>query len=136
MAKLIVRTEADLKKLAGEMVTQWSRGDLVLLDGDLGVGKTTFVRGALEALGVVEPVRSPTFNLIQIFETEPPVMHADFYRVKGAAGTGLEDYLETHLCFIEWAANAHDLLDGLPHWSIRLDFHPEGRVVQVIPPTN
>lgn len=136
MAELIVRTEADLKKLAGQMVAHWNRGDLVLLDGDLGVGKTTFVRGALEALGVVEPVRSPTFNLIQVFETEPPVMHADFYRVKGAAGTGLEDYLETHLCFIEWASNAQDLLVGLPHWRIHLDFHPEGRVVQVFPSTN
>ncbi|MBL8060318.1 MAG: tRNA (adenosine(37)-N6)-threonylcarbamoyltransferase complex ATPase subunit type 1 TsaE [Chthonomonas sp.] len=132
----LVSTERELKDLAANLVREWTSGTIVWLEGELGAGKTTFVRGALEGLGIVEAVRSPTFNLIQLFETDPPVMHADFYRVKQAAGTGLEDYLESHLCLIEWPEHAQDLLSELPHWCIRLDFHPKGRLVQVTPPNN
>jgi len=55
-------------------------------------------------------VRSPTFNLMQTFDTEPPVLHVDLYRVASHAGLGIEDYLETHVCLIEWADRVRDRL--------------------------
>lgn len=135
MAEVILRSEEELRKQAAGLARHWLPGTLVFLVGPLGVGKTTFVRGVLTSLGVRDVVRSPTFNLIQVFDTEPPVMHADFYRVAAALGTGAEDYLDSHLCLIEWPENAPDLLDGLPHWTVQLEFHPEGRFMQVNAPT-
>ena len=131
-----VPTPEAMHSLAAELVHKWQEGDLILLHGELGAGKTTFVRGALAELGVTEGVRSPTFNLLQVFETNPPVLHADLYRVKSAFGIGIEDYLETHLCFIEWPENGAYLLDGLPAWNIRITAQSEGRLVQIDPPTH
>lgn len=110
-------------------------GDAVLLEGGLGAGKTTFVRGLLEALGYDGPVRSPTFNLIQTFDTEPPVMHADLYRLQNTAGLGLDEYLDTHLCLIEWPDRATDLLDPESCWRVRIDFAQEGREIEIVDPT-
>ena len=65
-----------------------------------------FVRGFLGALGHLGAVRSPTFNLIQTFETTPPVVHADLYRLDSAEGLGLEDYLTDSVALIEWPERA------------------------------
>src|SRR4051812_35400044 len=100
--RIEVETEAEMRKLGAELNGRFSPGDVILLSGELGAGKTTLVRGYLEGLGHKETVRSPTFNLIQLFETNPPVLHADLYRLKSYVGLGLEDYLETHVCFVEW----------------------------------
>ncbi|MBS1724853.1 MAG: tRNA (adenosine(37)-N6)-threonylcarbamoyltransferase complex ATPase subunit type 1 TsaE [Armatimonadetes bacterium] len=124
--------EASLRRLAASF--QWKPGDVVLLSGDLGAGKTTFVRGYLESLGISEPVRSPTFNLLQVFATEPPVLHADLYRVKSAEGIGLEDYLDSHACLIEWPDRLHGLIDPKGCWQVHIDFEAEGRSVTVTPP--
>lgn len=131
---LCVPDEASLRALAAEWVAQWSAGDLVLLHGPLGAGKTTFVRGALAALGVVTGVRSPTFNLVQLYETQPPTLHADLYRVSSGLGIGIEDELDQRLCFIEWPERGEDLLAGLPAWQVWIDFDGDGRRVRVIPP--
>ena len=112
--------EEDTKRLAAQLATELKAGDVVMLEGSLGVGKTTFVRGLLESLGVKDPVRSPTFNLIQTFDTNPPVMHADLYRVASHEGIGLEDYLETHLCLIEWPDRATGLVQAGEAWQIEL----------------
>jgi len=109
-------------------------GDVVLLSGELGAGKTTLIRGVLEALGHHETVRSPTFNLIQTFATSPPVMHADLYRVKSYAGIGIEDYLETHLCLIEWPDRLGSLVDGAACWRVNIEFASDGRSIEIIAP--
>src|SRR3569832_478619 len=98
------------RAIGGSLKGRLTGGDVVLLDGPLGAGKTTLVRGFLEALGITHGVRSPTFNLIQTFETDPPVMHADLYRVASYQGIGLEEYLASHVCFIEWPDRAYGLL--------------------------
>jgi tRNA threonylcarbamoyladenosine biosynthesis protein TsaE len=106
-----------------------------MLEGSLGAGKTTFVRGLLESLGVTAPVRSPTFNLIQTFDTNPPVMHADLYRVSSHEGIGLEDYLETHLCLIEWPDRAKSLVQAEDSWWVHINTEGHGRRITVAPPS-
>ena len=129
-------SEADTRALGGQLARRLAAGDVVLLDGPLGAGKTTLVRGLLEAIGYDKEVRSPTFNLVQVFETQPPVMHADLYRVKSYAGIGIEDYLETHLCLIEWPDRAIGLVDPESAWRVEIDFDGEGRVIRVSEPRN
>lgn len=123
-----------MRDLGAEFGTRLRTGDVVLLQGELGAGKTTFVRGFLESLGITDPVRSPTFNLIQVFETDPPVMHADLYRVTTYKGIGIEDYLDTHVCFIEWPERAEGLVRVETCWHVKFEFDREGRRVTVQPP--
>ncbi len=127
-------SELDTRAFGGQLARRLTGGDVVLLAGPLGAGKTTLVRGLLEALGYDRDVRSPTFNLVQVFETRPPVMHADLYRVKSYLGIGIEDYLETHLCLIEWPDRAVGLLDFASAWRVEIDFEGEGRVIRVTKP--
>jgi tRNA threonylcarbamoyladenosine biosynthesis protein TsaE len=122
--------------LGSEFVSGLRAGDTVLFTGELGAGKTTMIRGMLRGLGFVGGVRSPTFNLLQTFETEPPVLHADLYRLKDARGVGLEDYLETHLCLIEWPDRLNGLLDAGECYRVEILPHREGREISVIPPTS
>jgi tRNA threonylcarbamoyladenosine biosynthesis protein TsaE len=98
------QTEAIAARLAGEL----SPGDLVLLEGDLGAGKTTFVRGAARALGVDGPVTSPTFTIGQRYPASGGrvVAHLDLYRLGSLDAEDpelLDDYLgpET-IAFVEW----------------------------------
>lgn len=127
-------SEADTRRIGEELSKSLCGGDVVLLSGELGAGKTTLIRGVLEGLGHRGGVRSPTFNLIQAFETSPPVMHADLYRVKSYAGTGIEDYLETHLCLIEWPDRLGDLVDPSSCWRVAIAFVPEGRSIRIARP--
>lgn len=126
-----VKTEAEMRALGASLARDWKAGDVVFLGGPLGAGKTTLVRGLLESLGVVEPVRSPTYNLLQVFETTPPVLHADLYRVKSHHGIGIEDYLETHLCLIEWPDRATGLVAPNEAWQVEIEFAPTGRRVTI-----
>lgn len=133
MREFEVPTEEAMRALGASLVASWSAGDLVLLQGELGAGKTTLVRGVLWALGWTEPVRSPTFNLLQVYPTEPPVLHADLYRLKGGGltGLGLEDYLDSHLCLVEWPERAEWPAQA---WLIQIERKGDARLVRVSPP--
>jgi tRNA threonylcarbamoyladenosine biosynthesis protein TsaE len=131
---LRIPDEAAMRAFGASLGRRLSAGDTVLLFGELGAGKTTLVRGLLEGLGYGGPVRSPTFNLVQTFETAPPVMHADLYRVGSYSGIGLEDYLETHLCLIEWPDRAAGLVDFDLCWRVGIEFDGSGRTVTVLEP--
>jgi tRNA threonylcarbamoyladenosine biosynthesis protein TsaE len=100
-------TEAAGARLAAEL----RPGDVVLVSGELGAGKTTFVRGALHALGVEGPVTSPTFVVGQLYEGRAgPIAHLDLYRLAGMEGEdpGLLDpfFAPGAIAFVEWPGQA------------------------------
>ena len=92
-------------------------GDVVLVSGELGAGKTTFVRGAARALGVTGPVTSPTFTLGNRYAGRVPVAHLDLHRLSTLAGEDpglLDDYLDAAtIAFVEWPEVAESELDAV-----------------------
>lgn len=126
-----VATEEAMRELGARLAPTWSAGDVVLLEGPLGVGKTTLVRGIIAALGWPEPVRSPSYNLLHVYKTNPPVVHADLYRLTDASGLGLEDYLDTHLVLIEWPDRMAPMDRA---WLITIEFSGDGRRVHIREP--
>lgn len=111
-----------LKEFAKSMAEKFKPGDCVLLEGELGVGKTTLVAYILSALGYHGVVNSPSFRVIHRYDSTPPVYHIDLYRVDSAAAM---DQLEIHailertdsICFVEWAEK---LGENLPDHYIRI----------------
>lgn len=102
------QTEAAGARLAAEL----QAGDVVLVSGELGAGKTTFVRGACRALGVTAKVTSPTFTIGQLYAGDPDVAHMDLYRLEGAEPGLLEDYLTPdRIGFMEWPELAEPELE-------------------------
>lgn len=110
-------------------------GDLVELHGPLGAGKTTLVRGILQARGWQGAVRSPSFNLLSLYDLEPPVAHLDLYRIESPEGLGLEDLLDTHIVLIEWPKGLDELAAEDSVWRVEITpAEPEGRQLQITPP--
>jgi tRNA threonylcarbamoyladenosine biosynthesis protein TsaE len=104
---------AETEAVAAVLARELSAGDVVTVSGELGSGKTTFVRGACRELGVAVPVTSPTFTVGHRYPAEPAVSHLDLYRFQGfsAAEWGdLEPYFEDAICFVEWPEAAADAL--------------------------
>lgn len=107
-AALHARTaSADETRAAAAAIAGLSRpGDLLLLAGDLGAGKTTFAQGFARALGVTEPVTSPTFTLLHAYEGDVRVLHADVYRMgalQEVLDLGLHEALDDgDIALVEW----------------------------------
>jgi tRNA threonylcarbamoyladenosine biosynthesis protein TsaE len=103
------------ESLGARLAVELRPGDAVLLEGELGAGKTTFVRGACRALGVTDPVTSPTFTIGQRYPSSPRVAHVDLFRVEDLADEDpelLADYLRTDtIAFVEWPRDI-DLLSS------------------------
>ena len=120
-------TESPLETeaIGAELAAKLAPGDVVLVAGELGTGKTTFVRGAARALGVKDPVTSPTFTIGQVYgggNTE--IAHVDLYRLHSLAGEDpalLDDYLTPErIGFIEWPEIAAPEL-GRPAARVRIE---------------
>lgn len=94
-------TEAEGERLGAEL----EPGDLLLLAGPMGAGKTTFVRGLARGAGSEAPVASPTFQLVRVYPGRVQLAHIDLYRVKAAAeltDLGLEELLDQGAMVVEW----------------------------------
>jgi tRNA threonylcarbamoyladenosine biosynthesis protein TsaE len=95
----------ETEALAGRLALALDPGDVVLVSGDLGTGKTTFVRGACRALGVTSRVTSPTFTIGHRYTGRVDVSHLDLYRFRGlspAEWGDLEPYFDDAVVFVEW----------------------------------
>ena len=111
------------KKLLGKNV---NRSIVVFLEGNLGAGKTTFTKGLMKGLGYNELVKSPTYNLVEIHETDKlKVFHFDLYRINDPhelTEIGIGEYLEEEnsICIFEWPENAQSLLPQ-PDYTIEIE---------------
>jgi tRNA threonylcarbamoyladenosine biosynthesis protein TsaE len=121
----------DTEALGARLAESLALGDVVLVEGELGAGKTTFVRGAARRLGVTTPVTSPTFTIGQRYSgAKLAVSHVDLYRVSSLAGEEpeiLADYLGPDtISFVEWPGDEEATLAGLAHVAARVTLHHRG----------
>jgi tRNA threonylcarbamoyladenosine biosynthesis protein TsaE len=108
------RSPRDTWRLAAALLDVTGPRAVLALHGDLGSGKTCFVQGLALALGVADPVTSPTFTLVNEFVGRAPLYHIDLYRLRDPGemlAMGLQEYLEADgVTAVEWAERAGDLL--------------------------
>jgi tRNA threonylcarbamoyladenosine biosynthesis protein TsaE len=121
-----------------DLATRLRRGDVVLVSGELGTGKTTFVRGACRALGVEGVVTSPTYTIGHVYAGRSfEIAHLDLYRLRSLAGEDpalLDDYLTPErIGFVEWPAVGEPAM-GAPAARVSIE-HAGGdrRIVEVTP---
>ena len=118
MKEFISNNEEDTKKIAAEFVKELKGGDIVLLEGDLGAGKTAFVKGVVQALGGDgNSVTSPTFTIVNEYSLpSKTIYHFDLYRIESVEelfNIGIEEYFYGQgICFIEWPERASELFVG------------------------
>jgi tRNA threonylcarbamoyladenosine biosynthesis protein TsaE len=121
---------AETEAIGARMAAGLEPGDVVLIQGELGAGKTTLVRGAARALGVRQPVTSPTFTIGQRYPAPVPVAHLDLYRVPGLAGEDpdlLSDYLRADtIAFVEWPEGGEELLGAFARIAARVRLEHAG----------
>jgi tRNA threonylcarbamoyladenosine biosynthesis protein TsaE len=103
----------ETEHVAARLASELAPGDVVTVAGELGAGKTTFVRGACRALGVVGPVTSPTFTIGHRYQGDVSVSHLDLYRFASVSPEewgDLEPYFQDAVVFVEWPEAAGDAL--------------------------
>ena len=111
--EIVSKKAEDTEKLAKKIAQFLKPQDIILLDGDLGAGKTTFTKGLALGLGIKKNVKSPTFTIVREYhEGRLPLYHMDVYRLDGKVDDiGLEDYYtKGGICIIEWADMIRDYL--------------------------
>ncbi|MBQ7328192.1 MAG: tRNA (adenosine(37)-N6)-threonylcarbamoyltransferase complex ATPase subunit type 1 TsaE [Clostridia bacterium] len=111
---------------------------IVLLKGDLGAGKTTFVKEVVRALGCEDLVTSPTFTLLNTYNAKFPVYHFDMYRLSSAEeamGVGFEEYFDKRtldgVCFVEWPENVDGLITKVDYEISITKNGVDGRIVVI-----
>ena len=134
-----MRTESatETEGLGERLGSDLEPGDVVLVSGELGAGKTTLIRGACRALGVTEPVTSPTFTIGQRYAGRIPVSHLDLYRLADLDDEDpalLEDYLTPGVvAFVEWPAAAEPRLESVTRRVTLRHAGGDARVIIVSP---
>jgi len=127
--------QAATEALAHRLAPHLRAGDVVLLSGDIGAGKSSFARAVIRArVGAETEVPSPTYTLVQVYDDEQtPIWHADLYRISEISDVhelGLADAMDHAICLIEWPERAMGLW---PETALQLAFAPQdaGRNVTV-----
>ena len=114
MIDIIAKTPEECMDIGEKISSKLKPGDILSLEGELGAGKTTFVKGILKGLNYKHEVTSPTFTLINEYETDVKVIHIDFYRendTKRWEIIGLNEYLySNNIVILEWGNLVKDLL--------------------------
>jgi tRNA threonylcarbamoyladenosine biosynthesis protein TsaE len=135
---IIARTKSaeDTQALGAEVGAMARPGDVILLTGELGTGKTVFVKGLASALGVTETITSPTFTLVRTYEGRLPLVHADAYRIdqaEEAVDLALTELLdEGAVAVAEWGERLASVLPA-NFLEVRFDLGPndDERVLRV-----
>ena len=134
--KFTSRSEQDTMELAENLESEKFPGMIICLDGELGSGKTVFVKGFAKSLGIDENITSPTFNIVKEYQTgELPLYHMDVYRLEsGDESIGFDDYFKTEgICIIEWAELIED---SLPEERLDIKFRvidEDTRIIKLTP---
>ncbi|OQX81643.1 MAG: tRNA (adenosine(37)-N6)-threonylcarbamoyltransferase complex ATPase subunit type 1 TsaE [Bacteroidetes bacterium 4484_276] len=128
--QIISKSPGDLQSVAGQLIQAHPEARIFAFYGALGAGKTTFIKAMCKTLGVTDMVNSPTFALINQYQTKTggPVYHFDFYRIRKieeAMDMGYEDYFYGgDYCLIEWPEKIESLL---PDETIRVNIVEEAK---------
>ncbi|MGY3749921.1 tRNA (adenosine(37)-N6)-threonylcarbamoyltransferase complex ATPase subunit type 1 TsaE [Vagococcus acidifermentans] len=112
--ELIVQGEQETLSFGKKLGQFAQAGDVFILTGDLGAGKTTLTKGFAAGLGITQMIKSPTYTLIREYDTgRLPLYHMDVYRLSdGADELGLEEYFEGEgVCVVEWGELIRDMID-------------------------
>jgi tRNA threonylcarbamoyladenosine biosynthesis protein TsaE len=130
----VTNSPEETEALAAELAQRLATGDVVTVAGELGSGKTTFVRGACIALGVHERVTSPTYTIGHRYHGgDVEVSHLDLYRFQGVSPAewgDLEPYFEEAIAFVEWPEAGEGVLPP-PRFVVRLRHAAGGRAVKI-----
>ena len=113
---IFTNSEAETENAGAQLVSSLPRGAVVAMYGDLGAGKTAFVRGMARGLGIDDYVCSPTFTIVNEYSGQRELFHFDMYRLASSDelfDIGWEDYLKRGgICAVEWSENVEDAFDG------------------------
>ncbi|MEG0268545.1 MAG: tRNA (adenosine(37)-N6)-threonylcarbamoyltransferase complex ATPase subunit type 1 TsaE [Carnobacterium sp.] len=127
MENLYAHNEKETKDIAAKLAKWLEPGDLILLEGDLGAGKTTFTKGLAIGLGIKRIIKSPTYTIIREYlDGRLPLYHMDVYRLEETGGTdlGLEEYFEGEgVSIVEWAKF---IPEDLPTEYLQIKLQPSG----------
>jgi tRNA threonylcarbamoyladenosine biosynthesis protein TsaE len=117
LKRVVTATPEETKAVGAELARSLAPGDVVLVSGEVGSGKTTFIRGACRALGVEGPVTSPTFTIGHVYAGRVEVAHLDLYRLASLAGEDpglLDDYVtRERVAFVEWPQAGEPALERI-----------------------
>ena len=132
-----IKDEQAMLAVGMALAAQLKPGMLIFLNGDLGAGKTTLVRGILRGLGRSGAVKSPTYNIVEPYEINgTAVFHFDLYRLHDPEELeymGVRDYINDNaICFIEWPDRGEGLLPAAD-LQIHIKIHQNERDIQIIP---
>ena len=123
MEKIISNSEEETKLIGRKFAKGLKNGDVIVLTGDLGSGKTKFTEGVLQFFGLENEISSPTFNIVNEYvNRDVNVYHFDVYRLEDSSefyAIGWDEYFENGICLIEWGEL---IQDALPNEYIKIDF--------------
>lgn len=127
MKPIQAHNEDETKAIAATLATFLVPGDIILLEGDLGAGKTTFTKGLATGLGIKRVIKSPTYTIIREYlDGRLPLYHMDVYRLEETGGTdlGLEEYFEGDgVSIVEWATF---IPEDIPSEYLQIKLQPSG----------
>lgn len=131
-------SEMETERIATALAAQLRPGDVLLLRGELGAGKTVFARGIARGLGITGPISSPTFTLLNCHEAAVPLHHFDLYRLEDADefyAAGLQDAIGAPaVAIIEWPERAEEAMP-VAHLEIQITYGPQDgeRIIDILP---